>query len=75
MSGETLGDRFEQVSRGIDEALASIPGTPEHQQKLENLHSLEGQVQAKVEAGELTAEEADEAVDAYIAWIEHGVAF
>lgn len=54
----------------IDAILAEPVGGLEHLRRLEELHTLEGQLQAKVESGEITHAEAEEALNDFINFIE-----
>jgi len=65
----------DEITAKIDRALAETPGTPEHQARLDGMHDMEFCLDQKVRAGDLTHAEAEEALNAYINWIETGQSY
>lgn len=55
--------------------LRGVVDNGEYQEQLDNLHFLEAETKARVEAQEMTQGEAEEAIEAYCNWIEYGQSY
>lgn len=73
MEGEPrLGARCDEIVNDIDAVLMDPTNDAGYQRGLDSLHNFEWLLIQRYEDGEISFDEVEGALDAYIDWFEHG---